>query len=182
MKKLSVFLLIMALGMAGCGESPTQMEATLRPTTTPPLPTTTPTALPTLTPTEQPTQTPSLLIQPEAGKTFSGPIQIGWDKASSGTLSFIVSDDGAMITNFSVGFKDFKCESMSASEFSTSSSGEFLLSNEWEFSLSNIGQIEGRFTSPTTASGTITLNIKIKIMNSTISCDMGIWEWSAEAQ
>ncbi len=181
MKILSIVLLSAMLALAGCGEIPTQADATLLPTA-PPSPITTPTALPTLTPTAWPTQTPSLQIQPEAGKNFSGPIQIGPEKASSGALTFTVSHDGTTITNFVVGFKEFKCESMSASEFSTSSGGEFIIADEWEFSLSNIGQIRGRFTSPTTASGTITLNIEIKIMNSTIACDMGIWEWSAEAQ
>jgi len=109
-------------------------QATLTPTPVPPTPTSIPPtpvtpmpieATPTPKPVEvtpTPSQVPILGSQP--GATFSGPIEIS-GKASSGAISFAVSEDGASITSVSVTLKDVKCDGMSAGSMETTTSGPF---------------------------------------------------------
>jgi hypothetical protein len=77
----------------------------------------------------------------------------------------------------------FKCGGMSAGEMTMSSGSTISIANGLDLSLSTIGDIKGRFTSPTAASGTIRLDMKISAgMGSSISCDLGTWNWTAEAK
>ena len=120
--------------------------------------------------------------QPKPGATFTGPIEIGTDKASSATLSFTVSEDGIMITEVSVSLTEVKCDGMSSGMLMLRSAGDFDLSgSNLNISPSNIGEIKGRFTSPTEASGTVKLSLKIDVLGSTFVCDLGTWNWHAEA-
>lgn len=120
--------------------------------------------------------------QPKAGATFSGPIQIDADKAESAYLSFTISEDGTSITKVGVSFTNFKCEVMSAGSISMNSGGNFPITDGLDLSPLNIGQIKGRFSSPTKASGTIDLKLKISTGFGSADCDMGTWEWTAEAK
>lgn len=120
--------------------------------------------------------------QPKAGAMFNGPIQIDADKAETAYLSFTISDDGTSITKVGISFTNFKCEVMSAGSMSMNSGGTFPISNGLDLSPSNIGQIKGRFTSPTRASGTIDIKLKINTGFGSVECDMGTWEWTAEAK
>ena len=120
--------------------------------------------------------------RPKAGATFSGPINISPDNAQSATLTFTISDDGTAITKVGVSFTKFKCEAMSAGQISTSSTGNFSIADGFDISPSSIGEIKGRFTSATRASGTIHLQLKINTGFGTASCDAGTWDWNAEAK
>ena len=138
MKKLSMYLLVAALMLAGCGGS----------------------------------------AKPKAGATFSGPIKIDAEKAESAFLTFTISEDGTAVTEVGVSFTNFKCEGMSAGQMSLNIGGNFPISDGLDISPSNIGQITGRFSSPTKASGTIHLQLGISM--GSLSC--GTWDWSAEAK
>ncbi len=120
--------------------------------------------------------------QPKPGATFSGPIQIDADKAESAYLSFTISDDGTAITKVAVSLTNFHCEAMSGGQMSLHSGGNFPISNGLDLSPSNIGQITGRFSSPTKASGTINIQLEINTGFGSARCEMGAWKWSAEAK
>jgi hypothetical protein len=121
-------------------------------------------------------------VQPKAGATFVGAIAMDADKAESAILTFTISEDGMSITKIGVSFTKFKCEAMSAGQISVNSGGNFPIADGLTISPSNIGQIAGRFSSPTKASGTIHLQLKIDMGMGSISCDMGTWDWSADAK
>lgn len=122
-------------------------------------------------------------LQAQAGATFSGPIQIGANYASSATLSFRVSEDGTSITNLSVEFKDYNCFLMSAEALTINSVEIFPIGSDISWSSTNIGQITGSFDTPTTASGRIVLNPSVPASdNSTITCNLGNWSWNAKAE
>ena len=116
--------------------------------------------------------------QPKPGATFSGSIEIDADKAETANLFFTVSDDGTAITEVGISFTNFKCEGMSAGSMTLGRGGKFPIANGLELSPDGIGQIKGRFTSPTKAKGTI----HIQLGNSTGSLSCGDWDWSAEAK
>ncbi len=121
--------------------------------------------------------------EPTPGATFSGPINIDTQYASSATLRFTVSEDGTSLTRVEVEFADLKCESLSAGSMMSAVSGEFPLEGgEIAAAPEGIGKLTGRFTSPTQASGTITLTLEQDIPGSTLICEPGTWEWSAEAR
>jgi hypothetical protein len=115
---------------------------------------------------------------PKAGATYAGPIEIS-GKASAGTITLKVSDDGAAITSVSVEFTDLKCDGFSAGSMSKQVGGTFAISNgQLTASVSGIGDIKGRFASATEASGTA--KITLDIMGS--PCELGQFDWSAKAQ
>lgn len=118
---------------------------------------------------------------PEPGSTFSGPIDISGG-ASSGTFTFTVSDDGAAITFVGFSLTDVRCDGFSAGSWASQASGmPFpIRDGSINVSSSSIGEAEGRFTSPTEASGTIDLRPELSF-GQTTRCELGEWEWSAEA-
>ncbi len=120
--------------------------------------------------------------KPTAGATFSGPIHLAQEKASSATLTFTVSDDGSKITNVGVMYTDLHCDGMSAGSMQHSTSGEYELGNTLDISPSSIGHIQGNFSSPTKASGTIDIKMKFSILGSTQTCDLGAASWEATAE
>lgn len=120
--------------------------------------------------------------QPKAGATFSGPIHIDAAKAESATLSFTISDDGTAITKVGISFVNLKCEVMSAGAMSLNSGGNFSLANGLDLSPANIGHITGKFNSPTKASGTIDIKLEINTGFGKATCELGEWEWTAEAK
>jgi hypothetical protein len=121
--------------------------------------------------------------QPKPGASFSGSIDIDADKAESARLFFTISEDGTAVTKVGVSFTNFKCGGMSAGEMTSSTTANDPITDGLDISSSSIGQIKGRFNSPTKASGTIHLDMKISTgMGGSISCDLGTWDWSAEAK
>ena len=120
--------------------------------------------------------------QPKAGATFSGPIHIDAAKAESATLSFVVSGDGTAITKVGVSFVNLKCEVMSAGAVSLSSGSSFPIADGLDVSPANIGHITGKFNSPTKASGKIDLKLEINTGFGKAKCELGEWEWTAEAK
>jgi hypothetical protein len=115
---------------------------------------------------------------PRPGAVLTGPIEIS-GKASGGTISLTVSDDGALITSVAITLTDLKCDGFSAGSLTKEASGVFpAAKGKVVASLSGIGKIDGRFTSPTVASGTIDLALEIPFGG---SCELGTLNWSAEA-
>jgi len=100
-------------------------------------------------------------VAPQPGTLFTGPLEIT-AQASSGTISLTVSKQGTAITFVGITLNDLKCEHFSAGTFTKETGGTFpVAGGEVEASPSGIGKIDGRFTSPTEASGTIDLALEI---------------------
>jgi len=115
---------------------------------------------------------------PQPGAVVTGPIEIS-GKASSGTISLTVSDDGASIASVKVTLTELKCDGFSAGSLTKEAGGAFpAAKGNVVASLSGIGKIDGRFTSPTAASGTIDLALEIPMGG---TCKLGTQNWSAEA-
>jgi len=143
-----------------------------------PTPTPTGQATPTPTPTRQATPTPGGEVIPKPGATLTGPIEIS-GKASSGTISLTISEDGASVTSVSITLNDLECDGFSAGSYSAERQGSFpVTGGAFSASLSDIGTIEGLFTSPTEASGTINLVLEIPYAG---TFELGTWNWSAKA-
>jgi hypothetical protein len=118
-------------------------------------------------------------VTPKGGATFTGSIEIT-GKASSGTIQFSISGDGASITSVTITLIDLKTESFSAGSMNKEVSGSFpVTSGTLDASVSGIGEIEGRFTSPTKASGIIDITLEIPFSG---PCELGEWRWSVEAE
>jgi len=138
----------------------------------------TPTGQATPTPTEQATPTSGGEVIPKPGATLTGPIEIS-GKASSGTISLTISEDGASVTSVSITLNDLECDGFSAGSYSAERQGSFpVTGGAFSASLSDIGTIEGLFTSPTEASGTINLVLEIPYAG---TFELGTWNWSAKA-
>ena len=138
----------------------------------------TPTGQATPTPTEQATPTSGGEVIPKPGATLTGPIEIS-GKASSGTISLTISEDGASVTSVSITLNDLECDGFSAGSYSAERQGSFpVTGGAFSASLSDIGTIEGLFTSPTEASGTIDLVLEIPYAG---TFELGTWNWSAKA-
>ena len=117
-------------------------------------------------------------VAPKSGATFTGSIEIS-GKASSGTIRFSISGDGASITSVSITLKDLKCDGFSAGSMTQEASGSFIVTKgNFTASPSGIGKLEGRFTSPTEANGTIDITLTIPFSG---PCSLGEWRWSAKA-
>jgi len=121
-------------------------------------------------------------VVPAAGASFSGPIAIS-EGASSAILLFAVSEDGSSITSVGVTLSNVECDGMSAGSMSTMSSGQFpIAEGEFAGSASSVGEIQGRFTSPTEASGVIDLRLEVSVLGQTLVCELGEWDWTATGQ
>lgn len=115
---------------------------------------------------------------PQPGTLFTGPLET-IPGASSGTISLTVSEDGASITSVGITLTDFECRGVSASSFTKETRGVFPVDKGKIVALvSRIGEIDGRFTSPTEASGRI--NLRLEILPGQ-NCKLGIQKWSAKA-
>jgi len=134
---------------------------------------------PTATPAApRPTATLAKPAAPRPGATFSGPIEIS-EKASSGTIKLTVSEDGASITSVDITLKDLKCNGFSAGSMAKQVRGPFaVIDGNLVASVSGMGEIRGRFASPTQASGTVNLTLEIPFAK---PCKLGEWRWSAKA-
>jgi len=118
-------------------------------------------------------------VAPQPGARLSGPIEIT-GKASSATITLKVSDDGTTLTSIGVEFQNLKCNGFSAGSMSKSVSGSFAITGgSISATAGGLGEIKGRFTSPTEASGTANLTLKIPMSG---DCALGEFKWSAKAQ
>ena len=160
------------------------------PPSVPPSATSLPRSTPTGTPVP-PTFTPTPSPTPEwwtadlfdaAGASFSGPIAIS-EGASSAILRLAISEDGSSITSVEVTLSNVECDGMSAESMSTTSSGQFpITEGVFAVSASGLGEIQGRFTSPTEASGVIDLRWEVSVLGQTLVCELGEWDWTATGQ
>lgn len=138
----------------------------------------TPTGQPTQTPTGPATPTPGGEVIPKPGATLIGPIEIS-QYASSGTINFTVSENGDSVISITVTLVDLDVGVFSAGSYSVQSGGSFpITGGAFSASITNTGTIEGQFTSPTEASGTINLKLKIQYAG---TFELGTWNWSAKA-
>ena len=116
---------------------------------------------------------------PTPGASFSGPVEIS-GTASSAIISLVVSADGASITSVGVTLNDLKTESFSAGSMTKEVTGSIPIKDgSFSGSLSGLGEIDGRFASPTEASGTVKLNVEIPY---SVPADLGEFSWNAKAQ
>jgi hypothetical protein len=137
-----------------------------------------PTAEVSPTPTGQATPTPGGEVIPKPGATLIGPIEIS-QYASGGTINFTVSEDGGFVTSVSITLTHLDVDVFSADSYSTQSGGSFpITGGAFSASITDTGTIEGQFTSPTEASGTINLKLKITYAG---TFELGTWNWSAKA-
>ena len=131
----------------------------------------------TPTPTGQATPTPGGEVIPKPGATLIGPIEIS-QHASGGTINFTMSEDGASITYIRVTLNDVDTDYFSAESMSQETPSSIpVTSGAFSASVSSIGEIEGQFTSPTEASGTINLLLEIYQVG---TVEFGKWNWSAK--
>jgi hypothetical protein len=70
---------------------------------------------------------------PTSGAAFKGTITMG-DKASSGTLSFKISADGASLEEFGISLADAKCDGLTEGKLSWSQGGSLTTVSEGQFS------------------------------------------------
>jgi len=116
-------------------------------------------------------------VVPQANGTLTGPIEIS-GKASSGTITLTVSEDGKSLTFITVLLKDLKCDGFSAGSMTKGVGGTFpVAGGNLNASPSGLGKISGRFTSPTEASGKVDLKMDIPMA---APCELGEWKWSAK--
>ena len=145
---------------------------------------------PTSTPEPAPDTPTPAIINPEPGTTFIGAMEISQPgnegTAKSGSLEFTITDDGTAIASVSITLTEFKCSvtsegvtSVTESGVSTSSFFEpfSIVEGKIEATFNENGKVNGHFTSPTEANGTI----DIVLITNGLPCDFGTWEWSAEA-
>jgi hypothetical protein len=144
-------------------------------------------------------------VEPKPGASFNGAIDVG-DKASSGTLSFNVTETGTAISNLRISLQSANCKNMitmgSVSDYQsnpgiTITNGSFEsplpamggMVTDYKFNPGDsfptpvpdpytVGKFTGRFTKPTTASGTITIFLGAA-MSGGIVCELGTFNWNA---
>ena len=144
-------------------------------------------------------------VPPQPGASFSGEINTG-DKAGSGKLSFVISESGAAITELGISLQNANCNDMismgSVADFQsnpgiTITDGAFEgglpamggMVTDYRFNPPDpfptpvpnpmrVGKIIGRFSTPTTASGTITIYLGA-MMTGGVVCELGTFDWSA---
>lgn len=118
-------------------------------------------------------------VAPTPGATLSGPVDIS-GKASSAIISLVVSDDGASITSVGATLNDLKTESFSAGSMDKRATTRIpITGGSFSGPVGGLGTIEGKFTSPTEASGTVKLNVEIPFSE---PADLGEFSWTASAQ
>ena len=144
-------------------------------------------------------------VPPQPGASFSGEINTD-DKAGSGTLSFVISESGAAITELGISLQNANCNDMismgSVADYQsnpgiTITDGTFEgglpamggMVTDYRFNPPDpfptpvpdpmtVGKIVGRFSTPRTASGTITIYLGA-MMTGGVVCELGTFDWSA---
>jgi hypothetical protein len=117
---------------------------------------------------------------PQPGAVLTGPIEIS-GTADGGTISLTVSEDGGSITSVEVTLTNLNCDGFTAGTWTMGRGGDFPVADGTiAASPSGIGQVKGRFTSSTAASGSIDLALDWYYGGG--ACEkLGTWNWSAEA-
>jgi hypothetical protein len=115
-------------------------------------------------------------VQPKPDETLVGTIAME-ERANSAQITLKVSNDGQTFESVSFMFTELKCEGFSAGSSYTEVTGIYPITDgKIEITLSDIGEINGQFTSPTAAEGTIHL----AFYNGQAEC--GTWKWSATSK
>jgi hypothetical protein len=144
-------------------------------------------------------------VDPQPGAVFSAVIAAG-DKASSGALSFKISESGTVINDLRISLENANCNNMitmgSVMDF-MSNPGISIAGGAFEGSLPamggmvtnyrfnpgdsfptpvpdpmTVGKIAGRFTTPIAASGKITIFLGAA-MSGGIVCELGTFDWNS---
>jgi hypothetical protein len=119
---------------------------------------------------------PTEEVTPMAGATLIGSIDIR-EKASGGTINFTISEDGASITYVCVTLNDVESLIFAGSMSHSTTCSIPITGSAFSASVPAIGEIEGQFTSPTKASGTINIIFDVYQMG---NVEFGEWNWSAK--
>jgi hypothetical protein len=115
---------------------------------------------------------------PKPGATFVG--KIAMDTAKSAQINFKISADGQSIESLGFSSTEIKCGGFSAGSTSSNASGQYpVMDGKIEIKSSSIGDITGRFTSPTKAEGSIHVLLDAG-MGGSIDC--GTWDWSTTSE
>ncbi len=129
----------------------------------------------------------SQAISPQPGSSFTGNLE-GENETGSGTISFDISVDGTAINNLNITLNDSSANCGGAStgtlgfgQLALPFTGPYLI-KEGSFSIeiSKTGGLNGKFTSPTEASGSINLILDVTLFGNSQTCDFGTWNWSAK--
>lgn len=119
-------------------------------------------------------------VTPQPGARFIGAIAAA-GQVESGTVIFTVSADGQNLTSIGLVLSGTNCANLSAREVRNTIYGEYAVEGgRFTAPAPTIGVLEGTFTSPTTAEGTIT--VKIATLAGELICELGTFSWRAEAQ
>ncbi|OFW54260.1 MAG: hypothetical protein A2146_09340 [Actinobacteria bacterium RBG_16_67_10] len=127
--------------------------------------------------------------QPQPGTRFVAILPVPVDQASRAVLTFDISDDGRLIEYLLLDLTDLECATVGAerSNFlqlvnAPIEAGRFTVES------SGVGVLSGQFVSPTHARGDVTLHIdtlgaltNFIIHDPDASCDLGTYQWEAEA-
>lgn len=193
---LITILLVIVIVISGCPSLPVSVEETMIDETT--TEETTEETTEVTTPEEVTEETTEITTeeekaQPIASATFKGEIDIS-EKVAVGLtdmlISFIISEDSSSITSvtLTITFKEFKCENtiMSGTVASTLEPVQpYPITNgNFAISLFYRREMKGKFISSTKATGTIDVIYVFKQTGGLpdITCDLGTFNWSANAE
>ena len=133
-------------------------------------------------------------VRPQGGAQFSGTLTLerpGTNgRAMGGTIGFTLSEDGRAIAELSYELEGDVCTDQGVTVQGVGATlrqdpppqikdGTFIWSSEGV-------RVDGTFTQPTQAQGTISLIMEKEVQalgeTTQISCDYGKWAWTAEAE
>ena len=147
-------------------------------------------------------------MTPQPGATLTGTIESG-EAESSGTITLTISEDGMWITQVDVKIVKLSAVCPNGTLHLDNVENRFLFQGPWLIIDGNIagniadsiskpqyislledrlpnrlkqGWLNGKFISPTEASGTIHVLIDIGIGGGPETCDFGTWHWTAKAK
>jgi hypothetical protein len=113
---------------------------------------------------------------PKPNATLVGTISME-ERASSAQITLKVSNDGKTIESVGVGFTQLKCEGFSSGSSSTLVSANAAITNgKFVFKSTDFGEIDGQFTSPIAAKG----SVHLAFFDGKAEC--GSWKWSAKGK
>ncbi len=114
-------------------------------------------------------------VTPKAGAVFSGSIEM--ESAKTAQISLKVSQDSLSIEQVGLSFTELDCQGFSAgSSMTTVSTMVPITDGSFVYKSDDIGEISGKFTSPTKAEG----SAHLAFYGGQAEC--GTWNWSVEAK
>lgn len=129
--------------------------------------------------------------EPKPGARFFSDLDIKVDQASTAKFNFGISSQGNRIEFVMFEITGLNCAAISAERSSYYTVSNILISSgRFQFNDPGIGDVSGRFVTPTEARGTIHISYDWErggalenfiIHDRAASCDLGTFEWRATA-